>query len=43
MRDLLKETNQFHWDEQVQGCSFEQLKEILSAAPVLKFFDPTDE
>ena len=43
MRDLLKETNQFHWDEQVQGRSFEQLKEILSAAPVLKFFDPTDD
>ena len=43
MRDLQKETNQFHWDEQVQGRSFEQLKEILSAAPVLKFFDPTDD
>ena len=41
MRDLLKETNQFHWDEQVQGRSFEQLKEILTAAPVLNFFDPT--
>ena len=43
MRDLLKETNQFHWDEQVQGCSFKQVKQNLSAAPVLKFFDPKDE
>ena len=43
MRGLLKERNQFHWDEQVQGCSFKQVKEILSAAPVLKFFDPKEE
>ena len=43
MRDLLKETNQFHWDGQVQGRSFKQVKQILSAAPVLKFFDPKDE
>ena len=39
MRDLLKQRNKFHWDEEVQGHSFEQVKEILSAAPVLKFFD----
>ena len=36
-------TNQFQWDEQVQGRSFKQVKEILSAAPVLKFFDPKEE
>lgn len=40
MRDLLKDGNQFQWDEQVQGSSFKQVKEILSAAPFLKFFDP---
>ena len=39
MRDLLKDGNQFRWDEQVQGRSFKQVKEILSAAPVLKFFE----
>ena len=39
MRDLLKQRNKFHWDEEVQGHSFEQVKEILSAAPVLNFFD----
>ncbi|PFX23629.1 Retrovirus-related Pol polyprotein from transposon 17.6 [Stylophora pistillata] len=43
MRDLLKEGNQFRWDEQVQGCSFKRVKEILSAAPVLKYFDPKDD
>ena len=43
MRDLLKDGNQFRWDEQVQGRSFKQVKEILSAAPVLKFFDPKEE
>ena len=43
MRDLSKDGNQFQWDEQVQGRSFKQVKEILSAAPVLKFFDPKEE
>ena len=43
MRDLLKEGNQFRWDEQVQGRSFERVKEILSAAPVLKYFDPKED
>ena len=43
MRDLLKDGNQFQWDEQVQGRSFKQVKEILSAAPVVKFFDPKEE
>ena len=42
MRDLLKQRNEFHWDEEVQGHSFKQVKEILSAAPVLKFFDPKE-
>ena len=43
MRDLLKDGNQFQWDEQVQGRSFKQVKEIISSAPVLKFFDPKEE
>ena len=42
MRDLLKQRNEFHWEEEVQGHSFKQVKEILSAAPVLKFFDPKE-
>ena len=43
MRDLLKNRNQFRGDEQVQGRSFKQVKGILSAAPVLMFFDPKEE
>ena len=43
MRDALKERNQFHCDEQVQWHSFKQVKEMLSAAPVLKFFDPKEK
>ena len=39
MRELLKEQNQFVWDDQVQGTSFKQLKDVLSASPVLKYFD----
>ena len=33
LRELLKENNQFHWDDGV--------KHMLSQAPVLKFFDPS--
>ena len=40
MRDLLKDGNQFQWDEQVQGRSFKQVKEILSAAPLLQVLRP---
>ena len=42
MRDLLKQRNEFQWDEEVQNHSFKQVKEILSAAPVFKFFDPKE-
>ena len=42
MRDLLKQRNEFHWDKEVQGQTFKQVKEILSAAPVLEFFDPKE-
>ena len=41
LRELLKENNQFHWDDQVQGLSFDRVKHMLSQAPVLKFFDPS--
>lgn len=39
MREL-KEENQFVWDEEVQGRSFEQVKQLISESPVLKYFDP---
>jgi len=31
------------WEEQVQGRSFEQVKQIISEAPVLKLFDPKED
>ena len=40
MRKLLKEQNQFLWDNDIQGRVFEQVKQIISRAPVLKYFDP---
>ena len=40
MRELLKEQNEFLWDNDIQGRSFEQVKQIISEAPVLKYFDP---
>lgn len=40
IRELLKEQNQFLWDNDIQGRSFEQVKQIISEAPVLKYFDP---
>ena len=40
MRELLKEQNQFLWDNDIQGRSFEQVKKIILRAPVLKYFDP---
>ena len=41
LRDLLKETNQFCWDTP-QEQSFNNAKQVISEAPVLKFFDPKD-
>lgn len=38
-RELLKEQNQFVRDYQVRGASFKQLKEVIYASPVLKYFD----
>ena len=43
MRDLLKEENVVLWDEQLHGRSLEQVKKLISEAPVLKYFDPKEE
>lgn len=40
MRELLKEENLFPRDEEVQGGSFERIKQLISESPVLKYFDP---
>jgi len=39
-RELLKEENQFLWDEEVQGRSFKRVKQLIVESPVLKYFDP---
>ena len=38
LRDLLKETSQFRWDTP-QEQSFNNVKQVISETPVLKFFD----
>ena len=43
IRDLLKQQNLFLWDEQLHGRSFEQVKKVISEAPVLKYFDTMGE
>ena len=40
MRELLREENQFLWDEEVQGQSFKRVKQLIVESPVLKYFDP---
>ena len=40
MRGMLKEDHLFQWDKDVQGESFAQVKDLLSQAPVLRYFDP---
>lgn len=40
MSELLKEQNQFLWDNDIQGRRFEQVEQIISRAAVLNYFDP---
>ena len=42
MRDLLKKDSEFVWDVQ-QETAFTNMKGMLSASPVLAFFDPKKE
>ena len=39
-RELLKEENEFNWDVRHQD-SFEELKKMLTTAPVLQYFSPS--
>jgi hypothetical protein len=39
LRDLLKAETHFAWDPDIHGQAFEKVKDTLSRAPVLKFFD----
>lgn len=40
LRELVKKENEFVWEEEVHGKSLERVKQVLTRAPVLKFFDP---
>lgn len=40
LRDLVKKDNEFLWEEDVHGKCLEDVKRVLTQAPVLKFFDP---
>ena len=39
-RELVKKENEFVWEEKVHGQCLKQVKQVLTQAPVLKFFDP---
>ena len=40
LRDLIKKDNEFLWEEEVRGKCLEDEKQVLTKAPVRKFFDP---
>ena len=39
LRDLVKKENEFVWEQEVHGKCLEKVKNVLTKAPVLKFFD----
>ena len=40
LRDLVKKDSEFVWDKEVHGQCLDQVKQVLTQAPVLKLFDP---
>jgi hypothetical protein len=40
LRDLIKKGNEFIWEEHVHGKALDEIRQILSEPPVLRFFDP---
>ena len=40
IRQLMKKENEFNWDESIHGKCFDQIKKLMTQAPVLRFFDP---
>ena len=39
IRTLLNDSVEFQWDEKVHGAAFDELKELLQTAPVLRYYD----
>ena len=42
LRELIKKDKQFHWSE-LEERSFQQIKELLTSAKVMAYFDPSKE
>ena len=40
LRELVKKDNEFLWDKEVHGQWLDQVKQVLTQAPVLKVFGP---
>jgi len=40
LTELVKKDNEFVWDKEVHGQCLDQVKQVLTQAPMLKFFDP---
>jgi hypothetical protein len=40
LRDLIKKGNEFIWDDTVQGKAWDQIKAVLTQAPILRYYDP---
>ena len=40
LRELVRKDNEFVWDKEVHGQCLDQVKQVLTQAPGLKFFDP---
>ena len=41
LRELLSKTVEYRWDETTHGVAFQKLKDLLSSAPVLRYYDVT--
>lgn len=42
-RQLHKSENDFKWDPHVHGLAFDQIRNVLSNTPVLRYFDEKKE
>ena len=40
LRELTKKDNEFIWEEHIHGKALDQVREMLSQPPVLRYFDP---
>ena len=43
IRSLLQDDAQFLWEESVHGECFKHVKAVIASAPVLEFYEPSEE